>query len=190
MRKKVCDGTHSQSDIPPIYHVLANHGHTATTSKKQKETYVCGKCKKAFSYARHLEKHLQGHKRNDCKDCSEMFASRKYLNLHMREKHDKKLLDTKYSCKFCKQVFTRSCFLYTHYRVHAEGRLVCEICGDFCTDTNEYEKHLLKHEESRLSCILCHRTFARQQQYSMHMQVIKNFISHFGHYVSYMLWQP
>ncbi|KAF4528215.1 hypothetical protein B566_EDAN016836 [Ephemera danica] len=167
MRKKVCSGAHLHSDVLPGYQ--AHPSYTTPPVKKEILNHVCVKCNKSFPYPRNLEKHLLGHKRNDCQQCTEVFASRKSLKLHMREKHNEKITD-QYSCKFCEKVFTKSYLLYNHYHVHAQGQLVCEKCGEFFSNQKEYDSHIGKHEASRMSCILCHQTFARQQQYSMHMQ--------------------
>lgn len=172
MRKKVCGGSQAAlCGTPVLYHVRPRL-ESSSADKKPAEPHVCPKCSASFVHSRHLKKHVESHGRNDCQSCSALFTSRKKLVLHMREKHDKKLLDSKYSCTFCEKSFTRKNSLYSHLRCHAEaGQLVCEVCGQFVNTEADLEAHTKEHEESRLSCPLCHQTFSRQQQYSRHMQV-------------------
>lgn len=191
MRKKVCgasQATHTNGSGPAVYQIHHLQTYPNTSAKKHRELYSCTKCNKSFVYSRHLEKHLQGHERNDCQYCNDLFSSKKKLILHMREKHGKKILDTKHSCKFCEKSFTRREALYSHLRTHSNGQEVCISCGEFFADKEALIAHTKIHEDSQFSCPLCHQTFSRQQQYSRHMQVCMLFIYR-GETLVYVLTQ-
>ncbi|CAB3374250.1 Hypothetical predicted protein [Cloeon dipterum] len=119
-----------------------------------------------------FRKHMQGHEKNDCKLCDELFTSQKKLKVHMREKHNQRLLDYSHKCKFCDKTFTRRQSLYKHLQLHAKEKQVCNFCGEFCNSKEDLESHVEQaHEESQMMCCaLCHQTFSRKQQYNAHLQ--------------------
>lgn len=143
-------------------------------SSSRKLTYVCLKCKRTFALLRHLKKHMQGHEKNDCDLCDELFTSRKQFVVHMRETHSKRVVDYQHFCKFCDKSFTRKHTLFKHYQTHAKDKLVCYLCGDFFKDQNDLDRHTDSHEEIQYCCALCHQNFTRKQQYDAHLLVPLN----------------
>lgn len=51
----------------------------------------CPFCDKIFNSRIHYSRHVEGHKKNDCKECGTRFSHRKNLALHMIEVHKTRL---------------------------------------------------------------------------------------------------
>jgi len=170
MRKKVGEpkGPAASNGFAPLY---TPQKPPSSTRKVREHTYVCLKCKRTFALLRHHKKHMQGHEKNDCELCDGLFTSRKQLMVHMREKHNKRIVDYQHKCSFCDKCFTRKHALFKHFQIHAKDKVVCLICGGFCDDQVELEKHMETHEEIQFCCPLCHQNFIRRQQYNAHLQV-------------------
>lgn len=53
--------------------------------------YFCDQCPKVFKFKRHFEKHIEGHKRNNCTYCDTRLTRRKHLVHHLITIHSIKL---------------------------------------------------------------------------------------------------
>ncbi|XP_069672507.1 uncharacterized protein [Periplaneta americana] len=148
---------------------------TAELCKRNKKTIgqlrQCPECPQTFPNRRHLNKHVEGHKRNNCQYCDARLTTRKELTLHMAHEHKIKLQKAKYQCQFCERCFVKQVTLFNHYNHHANGKFVCQGCGVFLDTKEEFESHREKHEQDRpWKCTRCATTFSRRQQYVVHME--------------------
>lgn len=141
------------------------------TNSKKPIVKNCQECGKTFKFRRHFEKHVEGHKRNNCQYCDELISSRKELVRHLAEMHGVKLQEPGYQCKFCDKRFIKAVTLYNHYTKHADGQSVCTLCGEFFECEKEFALHKEEHAKERpWSCELCNESFSRRQQYLVHMK--------------------
>lgn len=132
----------------------------------------CPQCPQTFPNRRHLNKHVEGHRRNNCQYCEARFTTRKELTLHMAHDHKMKLQKAKFQCQFCERCFVKQVTLFNHYNHHANGKFVCQGCGLFLDTMEEFETHRERHEQERpWKCTRCATTFSRRQQYVVHMEV-------------------
>ncbi|XP_021930652.1 uncharacterized protein LOC110835081 isoform X2 [Zootermopsis nevadensis] len=131
----------------------------------------CPQCPQTFPNRRHLNKHVDGHRRNNCQYCDARFTTRKEVTLHMAQEHKMKLQKSKYQCQFCERCFVKQVTLFNHYNQHANGKFVCQSCGLFLDSKAEFETHKERHELERpWKCTRCGTTFSRRQQYVVHME--------------------
>nr|CAD7393213.1 unnamed protein product [Timema cristinae] len=133
----------------------------------------CPHCGKRFRFKRHFGKHLDGHKRHDCKLCDTLLSSRQENARHMLERHcivvaSKSL----FKCDYCPKKFVKRATLHNHYKKHLVGQDVCLVCGEFVESAEELKAHQNKHEQDKeWQCEQCDQWFARRQQYLIHMKV-------------------
>ncbi|XP_046404035.1 zinc finger protein 814-like isoform X2 [Ischnura elegans] len=143
----------------------------AEVSKPSKD-FVCPQCDEGFRYRRHYDKHVEGHVRNNCRHCGKLFTVRKKLAAHLFDEHKIELKVSKYCCRYCDRKFAKKISMLLHYRVHAEGRHLCLICGMFFSSSIECAKHERKRHayERPFKCEQCGDQFSRRQQYQMHVK--------------------
>ncbi|PNF41384.1 hypothetical protein B7P43_G14410 [Cryptotermes secundus] len=141
------------------------------TKKHVGKLRYCPQCPQTFPNRRHLDKHVEGHRRNNCQYCEARFTTRKELTFHMAQEHKMKLEKAKYQCQFCERCFVKQVTLFNHYNQHANGKFVCQGCGLFLDTKEEFETHRERHEQERpWKCTRCATTFSRRQQYVVHME--------------------
>ncbi|XP_013774646.1 zinc finger protein 721-like isoform X2 [Limulus polyphemus] len=130
----------------------------------------CELCGLQFSHQQHLQKHIQGHERNNCRICNAKFTKKKILCKHMRTTHKIAEPEKLYECPFCERHFFKRPSLLSHLKEHANGKIVCKKCGEMCENEESYSWHMEKHlEEYKFHCSQCNESFARRQQYEKHM---------------------
>ncbi|KAG8227091.1 hypothetical protein J437_LFUL007428 [Ladona fulva] len=150
---------------------IQNVDQAVVISKLNQKEFQCPQCCKSFRFRRHYDKHLEGHKHNDCKHCDKLFTVRKKLVVHLLEEHGIKLQDFKHNCRFCEKVFAKKISLYQHLQIHVIGKNVCLQCGRIFPDHSEFQKHQDKHRLAKSwKCDECDEKFSRRQQYMMHIQ--------------------
>uniref|UniRef100_A0A1B6EE42 C2H2-type domain-containing protein n=2 Tax=Clastoptera arizonana TaxID=38151 RepID=A0A1B6EE42_9HEMI len=143
---------------------------------KVKKSKYCSFCKKSFNNKLHYSRHLDGHKRNDCKECEDKFAHRKQLAVHMLNVHNVRLESKEFSCKLCSQSFVQRRTLVHHYTItHADVTHVCSVCCQLFPDLNQLEDHVKSHNLKEFVCDKCQQTFSRRQQYIIHIKAHDRF---------------
>nr|CAD7605117.1 unnamed protein product [Timema genevievae] len=132
----------------------------------------CPHCGKRFRFKRHFGKHLEGHKRHDCKLCDALLSSRQENARHMLERHHIVVASKSlFKCEYCPKKFVKRATLHNHYKKHLEGQDVCLVCGEFVKSAEQLKAHQNKHEqEKEWHCEQCEQWFARRQQYLIHMK--------------------
>ncbi|XP_071445354.1 zinc finger protein ZFP2-like [Hetaerina americana] len=140
-------------------------------SGKCLKNFVCPQCNECFKYRRHYEKHVEGHKQNNCKYCGKLFTIRKKLAAHLYNEHKIVLKVSKYCCQFCDRSFVKKLSLYQHSQLHAAGKHVCLCCGMFFSEFSDYVNHQEKHKyEKPFKCEKCEEKFSRRQQFLLHVK--------------------
>ena len=113
-------------------------------------------------------------KKHPCPQCDEVFATMKTLGIHLREVHNAQTMPVQpFSCKYCDQKFAKRSAMYAHFEEHAEGKLVCQKCGHFCTDKESLDEHMStehQHENAGYSCDSCGAAFNSQQKFTLHVE--------------------
>jgi len=154
------------------YHIVSEL--CKKSNKRVGQLRQCPQCPQTFPNRRHLYKHVDGHKRNNCQYCEARFTTRKEVTLHMAQEHKIKLQKPKYQCQFCERCFVKQVTLFNHYNQHANGKFVCQGCGLFLDTKAEFDIHKERHEQERpWKCVRCATTFSRRQQYVVHMEVCR-----------------
>lgn len=140
------------------------------TSNKQVKT--CSQCSMTFRYKRHLDRHLEGHQKNNCSHCNAKFARRKHLEIHLFRSHGERVTRYPHSCDVCSRSFPKRILLNRHRAKHNyEHGKVCSDCGEMLK-TEEDDKN---HKENRCArkqfeCERCLQTFSMEQTYLAHIQ--------------------
>lgn len=129
----------------------------------------CEQCHMTFRYKRHLDRHLEGHKKNNCPHCNGKFARRKHLEVHLFRAHGERSIRHSYSCDVCPRSFPKRALLNRHRAKHNyQNGKVCSECGDMIKiDDKEHEKSCKKRQ---FKCKLCSQTFSIEQTYLHHIQ--------------------
>ncbi|XP_023227442.1 zinc finger protein 337-like [Centruroides sculpturatus] len=142
----------------------------ASKFKDTSDQYVCKLCNTQFSQQQHLQKHLQGHQRNNCRLCNAQFTRRKLLCKHLRLVHKISESEKFYYCSYCDRKFFKRPSLYSHLKEHANGKIVCTKCGAMNDNEEMHQIHMNKHaEDAKYHCDRCDEKFVRRQQYEQHM---------------------
>ncbi|XP_011350210.1 zinc finger and SCAN domain-containing protein 12 isoform X2 [Ooceraea biroi] len=139
------------------------------------EVQKCEQCLMTFRYKRHLDRHLEGHQKNNCPHCNEKFARRKHLAVHLFRAHGERMVRYPHSCDVCTKSFPKRALLNRHRAKHSyENGKVCSECGDMI---NICEK---EHKENqcrkrRFTCQQCSQAFSIEQTYLSHIQNHNNY---------------
>lgn len=146
-------------------------------SNKNEQLQKCEQCLMMFKYKRHLDRHLEGHQKNNCSHCNEKFARRKHLEVHLFRAHGEKTVRYPHVCDACYKSFPKRALLNRHKAKHNyQIDKICSKCGDMInTDTNEKD-HKKKHCKRRqFKCQQCSQIFSIEQTYLSHLQNHNNY---------------
>lgn len=137
-----------------------------------KQFKICSQCSMTFRYKRHLDRHLEGHKKNNCSHCNAKFARRKHLEIHLFRSHGERVTKYPHSCDACSRSFPKRTLLNRHRAKHNyENGKVCSDCGEM-VNTEEDDKDRKEHNcaKKQFECKKCRQTFSIEQTYLTHIQ--------------------
>ncbi|XP_011150604.1 zinc finger protein 93-like isoform X2 [Harpegnathos saltator] len=141
-------------------------------SDVDEQVQTCEQCLMTFRYKRHLDRHLEGHKKNNCPHCNDKFARRKHLEVHLFRAHGERIIKHPYLCDVCPKSFPKRALLNHHRAKHnyQSGR-VCSECGDMIKSDTDKKEHEENHcKKKQFKCEQCSQTFSIEQTYLSHMQ--------------------
>jgi len=137
----------------------------------------CEQCLMTFRYKRHLDRHLEGHQKNNCPHCNEKFARRKHLEVHLFRAHGERVVRHLHLCDVCPKSFPKRALLNRHRAKHSyQNGKVCSECGDMINadiDEKEHQENYCKKRQFK--CQQCSQTFSIQQTYLSHIQNHDNY---------------
>ncbi|KAL6261496.1 hypothetical protein P5V15_006585 [Pogonomyrmex californicus] len=146
-------------------------------SNRDEQIQKCEQCLMTFRYKRHLDRHLEGHQKNNCPHCNEKFARRKHLEIHLFRTHGEKVVKHPHLCDICPKSFPKRVLLNHHRAKHSyQNGKVCSECGDMIsmdTDKKEHEENHCKKRQFK--CQQCLQTFSNEQTYLSHIQNHDNY---------------
>lgn len=136
--------------------------------------YQCDQCPRVFRYKRHIDRHLEGHKRNNCTYCEVKLTNRLKLVEHLQTVHSIKLeRGVLYKCEHCEKRYVKKRSLYYHLKQHAGDKIVCLECGWMSLTQDEHDIHYEKHDNDfPFKCERCNDRFSRRQQFLVHLKVV------------------
>ncbi|KAL0100840.1 hypothetical protein PUN28_019313 [Cardiocondyla obscurior] len=146
-------------------------------SDGQDQIQKCEQCSMTFRYKRHLDRHLEGHEKNNCSHCNEKFARRKHLEVHLFRAHGERIVRHSYLCDVCPKSFRKRALLNRHRAKHSyQNGKVCPECGDMINaDTNENEHKKNHCKKKQFKCQQCSQVFSIEQTYLSHIQNHNNY---------------
>lgn len=136
------------------------------------QVQTCEQCLMTFRYKRHLDRHLEGHTKNNCPHCNGKFARRKHLEVHLFRAHGERIVKHSYLCDVCPRSFPKRALLNRHRAKHnyQSGR-VCSECGDMIKPDVDKKEHEENHcKKKQFKCEQCSQTFSIEQTYLSHIQ--------------------
>ncbi|XP_017893133.1 zinc finger protein 492-like [Ceratina calcarata] len=138
----------------------------------QNRIKTCSQCSMTFRYKRHLDRHLEGHQKNNCSHCNAKFARRKHLDIHLFRSHGEKVTKYPHSCDVCSRSFPRRILLNRHRAKHNyENGKVCSDCGEMLKMEEDDKAHKENHcAKKQFKCKICLQTFSIEQTYLIHIQ--------------------
>ncbi|XP_018393699.1 PREDICTED: zinc finger protein 708-like [Cyphomyrmex costatus] len=130
-----------------------------------------------FRYKRHLDRHLEGHQKNNCPHCNEKFARRKHLDVHLFRAHGERVIRHPHLCDVCPKSFPKRILLNRHRAKHTyQNGKVCSDCGDMINMDADEKEHKENHCKKRqFKCQQCLQTFSIKQTYIAHIQNHDNY---------------
>ncbi|XP_054000566.1 zinc finger protein 595-like [Hylaeus anthracinus] len=137
-----------------------------------KQVKTCGQCSMTFRYKRHLDRHLEGHQKNNCSHCNAKFARRKHLEIHLFRSHGERATKYPHSCDVCSRSFPKRTLLNRHRAKHNyENGKVCSECGEMLRAEDDDKEHKENHcTKKQFKCKRCLQTFSIEQTYLIHIQ--------------------
>ncbi|XP_029172558.1 zinc finger protein 724-like [Nylanderia fulva] len=141
------------------------------------EVQKCEQCLMTFRYKRHLDRHLEGHQKNNCSHCDEKFARRKHLEVHLFRVHRERVVRHPHLCDACPKSFPKRSLLNRHRAKHSyQNGKVCSECGEMISadiDKKEHDENYCKKKQFK--CQQCLQTFSIEQTYLSHIQNHNNY---------------
>lgn len=134
---------------------------TSDTGAKKRNKFICGICKKEYSYLYYLKKHLKRHSDNtlnhSCEICGHEFKLRQNLTAHMRTHTGEK----PYKCKLCGKAFNQPYYMTIHMRIHQKEKpYQCKLCGVAFVTSSHLGRHMKSHNNIKPhKCTICDRAF-------------------------------
>lgn len=146
-------------------------------SDGNEQVQKCEQCLMTFRYKRHLDRHLEGHQKNNCSHCDEKFARRKHLEVHLFRVHGERVLRHAYLCDVCPKSFPKRILLNRHRAKHSyQNGKVCSECGEMLNADIDKKEHEENHCKKRqFKCQQCLQTFSIKQTYLSHIQNHNNY---------------
>ncbi|XP_075217511.1 uncharacterized protein LOC142322378 [Lycorma delicatula] len=153
------------------YNKHLNLKNCSKPESKRPEILKCSFCDKLYHNFQHYTLHMEGHKRNKCLECGVHFNSRKNLEEHTLNTHNKELEKGLFMCKFCDRKFVQKRSLLKHYKViHSKDHIICLTCGLTFETEEELRNHDQTHTYNSFTCQTCNEKFTRRQQYIVHIK--------------------
>ncbi|OAD61953.1 hypothetical protein WN48_05520 [Eufriesea mexicana] len=139
---------------------------------RNKQIKTCSQCSMTFRYKRHLDRHLEGHQKNNCSHCNAKFARRKHLDIHLFRSHGERVTKYPHSCDVCSRSFPKRILLNRHRAKHNyENGKVCSDCGEMLKAEEDDKEHKENHcSKKQFKCKRCLQTFSIEQTYVTHIQ--------------------
>uniref|UniRef100_L7LYA0 Putative zinc finger protein n=1 Tax=Rhipicephalus pulchellus TaxID=72859 RepID=L7LYA0_RHIPC len=132
----------------------------------------CGTCGQCFTtkedFKRHDEVMHKDEEQHSCTICSEQFATRESLILHLLVHSGNEA----YACPFCDKKFTLKTDLSVHKRVHkTEITHPCHLCPATFSYRCNLKLHVALHKgEKPHKCPVCETTYVRRVDLNAHMR--------------------
>ncbi|XP_076290094.1 uncharacterized protein LOC143213776 isoform X2 [Lasioglossum baleicum] len=141
-----------------------------------KQLKSCSQCSMTFRYKRHLDRHLEGHQKNNCSYCNAKFARRKHLEIHLFRSHGERVTKYPHSCDVCPRSFPKRTLLNRHRAKHSyKNGKVCSDCGKMLQPDEDDTKHKEHHCIKKFKCNRCLQSFSIEQTYLLHIQNHNNY---------------
>lgn len=157
------------------YRSMLNHKaklHPETHKKdrnKNRPTYYCSTCGKAYRDRGNLNQHEETHTRLQsytCDICNKTYRSKNYIQTHMYSHTNEK----NFVCEQCGRSFYCVSKLNTHYQIHQNLKLKCDQCDKVFFTRYNLSKHKKIHTvDTRKKCKLCDNYFKSNNSYRTHM---------------------
>lgn len=148
------------------------NGSCVDKSKAESLPQACEQCPMTFKYKRHLDRHLEGHQKNNCPHCEAKFARKKHLDVHLFRLHGERIIKYAHTCDVCLRGFPKRQLLNRHKaNHHYEKGKMCTDCGDILENSSDVIEHNEKHnQERRFHCDKCPQAFSMEQKYLIHVK--------------------
>ncbi|XP_072742803.1 uncharacterized protein [Anoplolepis gracilipes] len=167
----------SQNITSKLKHEIKTDNLSLESSDRNEQVQKCEQCLMTFRYKRHLDRHLEGHQKNNCSHCDEKFARRKHLEVHLFRAHGERVVRHAHLCDACPKSFPKRALLNRHRAKHNyESGKVCSECGEMINANIDKKEHEENHCKKRqFKCQQCLQTFSIEQTYLSHIQNHNNY---------------
>ena len=146
---------------------LTNHEKTHVKEKP----YECQACMRTFASRTYLQTHMKIHtdpsENIPCPVCEKIFRSSDLLRIHVNNTHNS---DNLFQCNICLAKFKSVYYLKFHVRTHTgEKPYECEDCKKTFAHKSGYRRHVRTHTgEKNFMCNFCGKGFSNRPNMLLH----------------------
>lgn len=153
-----------------LNHRAKRHPETHNKDRyKNRPTYYCSTCGKAYQDRGNLNQHEETHARLQsytCDICNKTYRTKNYIQTHMLSHTNQK----NFICELCGRAFYSVSKLNTHNQIHQNLSLKCDQCDKVFFTRYNLSKHKKTHTtDTRKKCKLCDNYFKSTNSYRTHM---------------------
>ncbi len=153
-----------------LNHRAKRHPETHNKDRyKNRPTYYCSTCGKAYRDKGNLNQHEETHARltsYTCDICNKTYRTKNYIQLHLMSHRNEK----NFICDQCGRSFYSVSKLNSHSQVHQNLKLECDVCNKVFFTRYNLSKHKKTHTtDTRKKCKLCDNYFKSTNSYRTHM---------------------
>lgn len=139
------------------------------------KSVICGHCSNPYANKKKLQIHIQSvHQKSDVKQFLCNFCAKQYVSKAALDAHVARHqgFEKKYACNICHKNFAQYSSLSLHAIIHTDKKpFICHVCSAAFNKSSNLDRHLRTHSDFRPhQCNLCDKSFRYKQSLTIHIR--------------------